>query len=140
MACINNLIQVYYQNVRGLRSKTTQFRLGILECNWDIVAITETWLNDSIFSAELFPDQYQVYRRDRCQLRTGMSRGGGVLVGVASHIKSRRLHFLETEGENIWLKLEFPNNISLIVPVAYFKPNSSLNHYINYFEKIDLYN
>ncbi|KAG8271029.1 hypothetical protein J6590_071757 [Homalodisca vitripennis] len=30
---------------------------------------------NSVYNAELFPDGYQVYRRDRCQMQTGKSRG-----------------------------------------------------------------
>lgn len=53
-------INTFYQNVRGLRSKTMSFKLGLMSNNWDIVAITETWLNESIVSAKLFPPRYSV--------------------------------------------------------------------------------
>lgn len=132
-------MHVYYQNVRGLRSKTTDFRLNILECDWDIIALTETWLNDSIHNAELFPNEYQVYRRDRCQNRTGMSRGGGVLIAVSGNIKIHRLNNLETEGENLWVKLEFPNKNTVIICVVYFPPNSHLNYYSNFFGKLETF-
>lgn len=132
----SNFINIYYQNVRGLRSKTTQFRLGMFASNWDIVALTETWLIESIGSAELFPPEYQVFRRDRCELRTGLSRGGGVLVAVAPHIKVTRLLQLEDEGENIWLKLEMSNKKRLVISNSYFPPNSPLHVYLSYFEKL----
>lgn len=73
---MNNFVNIYYQNVRGLRSKTVPFYLGILAGNWDIIALTETWLVDSISNGELFPPFYQVFRRDRSVARTGHTRGG----------------------------------------------------------------
>ena len=42
----------------------------------DIILGTETWLDSSISSAEIRPDFYKVFRRDRG------GRGGGVLVAV----------------------------------------------------------
>lgn len=45
---------MYYQNVRGLRTKTSDFSNNALSCDYDIVALTETSLNDSFFDGELF--------------------------------------------------------------------------------------
>src|SRR5436190_4893423 len=139
MLTINNrMVEIFYQNVRGLRYKTTEFRLNILGSNWEIVALTETWLNDSISSSELFPPMYNVYRRDRCEARTGRSRGGGVLIAVIDKIKVSVLHNLNSDLEDLWLKLEFPNKKIVIVSVVYFPPNSPLAAYNNYFSKFDL--
>lgn len=133
-------VSIYYQNVRGLRSKTTSFRLSMLANDWDVVALTETWLNESVSSAELFPHSYQVFRRDRCTLSTGLSRGGGVLIAVASHINVTRLFHLENCGENIWLKLEFGNKRRIIISNVYFPPNSPLHIYLNYYDTFNQYN
>lgn len=130
----SNYINLYYQNVRGIRSKTVAFRLGILSENYDIVAITETWLNDSVLNAELFPPGYQVFRRDRS---TGQSRGGGVLLAVSNLIQARRLQHLESDGENLWVKLELSNKKSFIISVVYFPPNSPMHVYDSFFEKLD---
>lgn len=134
---LDKLLHVYYQNVRGLRSKTTDFRLNIISNNWDIIALTETWLNSSVYNAELFPDGYQVYRRDRCQLQTGKSRGGGVLVAISNNIKVQRLYNLENSGENLWLRLELSNKSTIILCNVYFPPNSPLVDYCSFFEKLD---
>lgn len=70
-----NSCYIYYQNVRGLRTKTNEFRLGLLECNCPIIALTETWLNNTISSSELFSEDYFVFRKDRNQQLTGKGRG-----------------------------------------------------------------
>lgn len=47
----------YYQNVRGLNTKSQQvFNFTSSQYNpLDFIALTETWLNDGVFSSELFP-------------------------------------------------------------------------------------
>ena len=42
----------------------------------DVIAGTETWLDDSVFSSEILPP-YQAFRRDR-----KTSTGGGVLLAI----------------------------------------------------------
>jgi len=133
---INN---IYYQNVRGLRSKTASFKLSVMEGDWPIIAATETWLNSSVSNAELFPPHYNVFRRDRCERLTGKSRGGGVLLAAHNTIKVRQLANLQSEGENLWLRLEFPNKYSILLAVVYFPPNSPLHVYNAFFEKLDTY-
>lgn len=133
-------INIYYQNVRGLRSKTNNFRLGLLDSDYDIVALTETWLNSSINNSELFSNEYVVFRRDRDANLTGMERGGGVIVGIKRCFVAKRLFELETESENMWIKLKLSNNYSVILSIVYFSPSSNFETYKNFFEKLDLYN
>lgn len=73
--------RVYYQNVCGFRTKTTTFLRNIL-CSYDILCLTETWLNDSFHNNDLFDDHFMVWRRDRNYELTGQDFGGGVLVAV----------------------------------------------------------
>ena len=75
MSTINDL-SIYYQNVRGLRTKSHEFLSGILNCNYDIVCITETWLNDGFYNNEFFDGRYQVFRCDRDSDTSGFERGG----------------------------------------------------------------
>lgn len=73
-------LNIYYQNVRGLRTKTDVFYRN-LSCNfYDVVVLTETWLLDGIADSELFDHRYIVWRRDREYVTTGQTRGGGVLI------------------------------------------------------------
>jgi len=47
----------------------------------DIIAITETWLSNHIFTNEIFPSNYNVIRKDRDD------RGGGVLLAFKKALK-----------------------------------------------------
>lgn len=61
----NRCIKVYYQNVRGLRTKTKTFYQNLLSSNCDLFAITESGLNDGINDGELIPPSFSVLRCDR---------------------------------------------------------------------------
>lgn len=57
---VDNCHYIYYQNVRGLRSKTLTFYRNLSLVSYDIIILTETWLNDSVFDSELFDSRYVV--------------------------------------------------------------------------------
>jgi len=130
-------ISIYYQNVRGLRTKTNTFRLGLLESNYDILMITESWLIPSIYSSELFTQEYTIFRRDRDV--TGLGRGGGVLIAIKNKFKAIRLFNIETESDCIWLKVALSPGFTDLLCVVYFTPNSPLHVYKTFFDKLDMY-
>lgn len=76
----------YYQNVRGINSKVIDFYSAVSLGEFDVLCLTETWIGDRFESSELFPDSYQVFRRDRDFDRAGRSRGGGVLLALRNSI------------------------------------------------------
>ena len=73
---------IYYQNTRGLRTKTLDIYNYSTQINYSIIAFTETGLNDSFSDNELFSNNYSVYRSDRNYIGTNCRRGGGVLLAV----------------------------------------------------------
>ena len=52
--------------------------------NLDIIAVTETWLNDTISDGELLDPSFQIIRRDRNR------NGGGVLLACKSVLQPVR--------------------------------------------------
>ena len=88
------LVPIFYQNVRGLNRKTHKFFTNCCDMSFKLIALTETWLNDSVFNSELFPDCYNVIRRDRNFATTGRSRGGGVLVAIWLFLILSNIHLL----------------------------------------------
>jgi hypothetical protein len=85
-------LSIYYQNVRGLRSKVLRFYNSICSSNIDIIGLTETWLSGDICTCELFPGSYSVLRSDRNFSACGVSKGGGVLLAVKSHLNCSPLN------------------------------------------------
>lgn len=93
------MLNIYYQNTRGLRTKSEEFMINILQSEPEIICLTETWLNDSLVNSEYFPETYNVHRRDRNYVKTGQKYGGGVLIAVTSSINAHRRHDLELYDE-----------------------------------------
>ncbi|KAL0803350.1 hypothetical protein ABMA28_017413 [Loxostege sticticalis] len=106
-----NYFNVYYQNVRGLRSKTQEFYKNLCNSNFDVIILTETWLNDGILDTELFDHKYSVYRRDREVGGSSKKKdGGGVLVAVLKSLHSKRIFSFESSGEDIWITFDIKHN------------------------------
>lgn len=67
-----------------------------MDGEFDVIAITETWLSSDFSSAEYFnPRMYSVYRRDRPFHQVGLSRGGGVLLALKNNIVVTQLDLTE---------------------------------------------
>lgn len=100
-------LKFYYQNVRGLRTKTVDIYNNVVCNNFDVIVLTETWLNGSVLDRELFDNRYEVYRRDRESSGFHSSRdGGGVLIAVSRRYKSSRLFGYESDCEDLWVRME----------------------------------
>ncbi|KAG5881010.1 hypothetical protein JTB14_027410 [Gonioctena quinquepunctata] len=54
---------IYYQNTRRLRTKTSTFYENPLLEEYDIIGLTETWLCEGIHTSELFDERYTVVRK-----------------------------------------------------------------------------
>jgi len=52
-------------NFRGIRSKLGPFIHLIQSETPHFIAGTETWLNSTVYSSEIFPCNYQIFRADR---------------------------------------------------------------------------
>ena len=65
-----------------------------LEADYDVVVLTETWLDPSLPTALLFGEAHCVYRCDRNAANSSLSRGGGVLIAVSSALRSHALPVL----------------------------------------------
>ncbi|KAL4720459.1 hypothetical protein ACJJTC_011820 [Scirpophaga incertulas] len=92
---MSHKLTLLYQNVRGLRTKTTEFYNNLLLSNHDIILVTETWLNDGILDSELSDNRYEIFRRDRG------SNGGGVMVMCGSRTERARTHRMATRSSGV---------------------------------------
>jgi len=67
-------------------NKFDQFQSLVYTKNFDIICVTETWLNNTVFNNEILPTSYTIYRKDRA------NRGGGVLIAINNSIPSQLCH------------------------------------------------
>lgn len=89
--CSAEMMRILYQNVRGLRTKTTELKLSLTQQNEDVVCLTETWLNEYFLDNEFCDGDLIVHRRDRNYGASCSTRGGGAIIMVINHLLSERL-------------------------------------------------
>jgi hypothetical protein len=85
---------------------------------FDVIALTETWLDSSISNHELLPTGYRILRRDREK-----KRGGGVLLAVKNSIKTVPFNFTSKSLELVSVVINcLPKRV--LVCVCYRPPNA----------------
>lgn len=131
---------MYYQNTRGLRTKTSDFLQSTCTLDYDFICISETWLNSNFHNSELFSPEYSVYRNDRDPLVSGKQRGGGVMVGVLNKFKSRVISEWMGVGviEDIWVAVELQDGVSWFLCCIYIPPHTMFDDFVEYFNKLEL--
>ena len=74
--------------------------------NFDILSISETWLNDSILDSEIILPGYNSTRYDR----ENGKRGGGVLIYVWDNLpyKLREDFAMQNNSESCWIEILKP--------------------------------
>ena len=110
-------MKIVHLNVRSLLPKLDSISIELNE--FDIIALSETFLDSSILNGDLHIEGFQMpFRNDRNR------HGGGVAVYVKNNIHASRLPFLENDSlETIWLKIKNRNDI-LLFNCSYRPPNS----------------
>ncbi|KAG7295979.1 hypothetical protein JYU34_021071 [Plutella xylostella] len=102
---MTNYLSIYYQNARGLRTKTNMFLRNVMLNDYDIITITESWLLDGIGDAEIVDDRYLVWRRDRDYAATGQSLGGGVFIAVKREFRANSSASMLSSAEDLWVTI-----------------------------------
>lgn len=129
---------MYYQNVRGLRTKSNSFFCNSSITDFNIIVLTETWLNYSINSSEYFDNSFNVFRKDRCETGSLLKRGGGVLIAVKSNFVSNNIVIADAENiEYVCVRLTLHSKSNVFIYAAYIPPNSNAIVYENHLSAIN---
>lgn len=123
-----------YQNCRGLKTKSTEFKLNILQNSYDFVSITETWLNSSFNSSEFFDERYKVYRSDSKYALTNKKDGAGSLIAIKNVYPSINLRSVGTLFDDVWVKVPLKCGSSLIICSLYMPCNATFDTYNKFLE------
>lgn len=143
----NNLpdnLSFYYQNVRGLRTKTAKVFVNSKLLDFDIFALTETWLHSGINSLELFDHSFSVFRKDRHNNNNNsansngiMPKGGGVMIAIKNSFNINEIILSQfPDLEIVAIKIELTLK-SIFVICCYIPPNSTLEIYSKVCQAID---
>lgn len=120
MTAGNKSFDCFYQNVRGLCTKSAEFFSKVISSCLPGIILTETWLCPDISSNSLFPPHYQVFRHDRDPLRGKW--GGGVLLALHDSIKCKRHLDFELKSECICLEVFCSGGEHLLLCTYYISP------------------
>ena len=82
---------IYYQNARSIRSRINDIYCLLTSSEFDVICITESWLDPSIANSEFIPPNYVTFRSDRNFIRSGRQRGGGVVLAVNAQFSVKGL-------------------------------------------------
>lgn len=126
---------MYYQNVRGIRTKCYDLYLSILANNYDVIIITETWLCDGIHNSEFCDQRYEVFRCDRNHILTGKSTGGGVMICVKKELSAyHRDEWSSEQTELVWVTIpaqSLRSGTDLHLVCTYIPGNKKSNLQVN---------
>ena len=123
-------------NCRSIKSNFVKLQeyLANMEFMFDIITLSETWLdsNDSFEDYKLIG--YQIYYMDRT------SKGGGVAIYVTDKLACKVLPQMSTVIDNVLacltVELNINNKENIIIGSWYRKPGSSIDIYIETLEGI----
>ncbi|PFX28347.1 LINE-1 retrotransposable element ORF2 protein [Stylophora pistillata] len=105
-------------NTRSVCNKIFDLKTLLLTDPFDIVVLTETWLNNDFDDRELRLEDYNIFRRDRCH-----QRGGGLLLAIKSDQHCVRRYDLEVNTEMLVFELRISNSRCLLFAVFYRPPD-----------------
>lgn len=127
MDCIFTIAHI---NIRSLTAHFAGFKDHTYN-KFDIIAVSETWLNDNILSQSVNLNNYKLFRRDRSE-----GRGGGTAMYVKSNFKCSAINNLQLNTtEQLWVSLNY-NNKKFALGVIYRPPNCSVLEFCNEFESV----
>ena len=133
---------IYYQNVRGLRTKVQSFYDEVCASDFDFLCLTETWLSADVGDAELFPMLYNVVRCDRAFAACDLTRGGGVLLAAKVRYQLIPLNVSSIRSvlpmiDFTCCKVKLTNNINICLCVIYIPPHCPVADFELFFEMLE---
>ena len=112
--------------MRSIFTGFNEFTNLVQTNEFDIVGVTESWLNNRTSSDDVSIPGYKLYRKDR-----GTGRGGGIGIYVKSHLKCDMIPFVNSPVvigfENLWIRVKLCNKVTMAVGVMYRTGNNVLD-------------
>lgn len=125
-------MKIGHINIRSILSGFNEFRNLILEQDFDVIAVTETWLSDAVDSDVVEIPGYQFLRKDR------KGRGGGVGAYVRNSFHYQVVNVDSPVSENLeYLLFQIKiQSKKIIIGTFYRPPNTNLSSCIDDFDNI----
>lgn len=112
-------------------------KLNLLNSDYDVIVLTETWLNDSVYNSEFNDTSRVIVRKDRDRVLTGKKQGGGVMLIVKSRIFVKEFDIFPNDLDAICVKVRLSNDKCVFLMGVYFVPGSCLSVYRKFYNCIE---
>jgi exonuclease III len=125
-------MRIVVVNCQSIKSdgKPSQLRNLVSSIQADIVIGTESWLNPTIRDAEVFPEGFKAYRRDRTD-----GKGGGVFLLISKKYDSSEPEELKVSPQDdielVWVKIKTLGSNDLYIGSFYKPPGRSDPQYLD---------
>lgn len=119
-------MKIGHLNVRSLLCHFNELMAHILECKYDVVAISETWLTHEISTATVYIPGYIFVRKDRG------TRGGGVGFYIRDSVHFKLIQS-NTNIEQLWLSIRVHAKM-FVFGVVYRPPNTQYRCFVEELE------
>jgi exonuclease III len=130
----HNGLNIAQMNCRSMVPKFEEISHIVVSTNIDVLCLTETWLDESVFDSDILIDGFTLFRKDRCE------RSGG---GVAIYIKND-INFVDRSiNEKGMLEAIFieivtnSNNPNILLSCIYRPPNAKPEIFDNIIDYIE---
>ena len=112
-------------NFQSISNKVSSFQEFIHNYDPDIILGCESWLTIDISSNEIFPSNYNIFRKNR-QLK----QGGGVFICCEDIISCKEVR-INNECEAVVCQITLKNNGNLIICSFYRPPTHDMQYATN---------
>ena len=125
-------MRIVVVNCQSIKSdgKPSQLRNLVSSIQADIVIGTESWLNPTIRDAEVFPEGFKAYRRDRTD-----GKGGGVFLLISKKYDSSEPEELKVSPQDdielVWVKIKTLGSNDLYIGSFYKPPGRGDPQYLD---------
>ena len=106
---------IVFWNLRSLINKFDNFKATIVDTNFKVFCITESWLKQNLDSSYVAIEGYNIFRSDRRTLNEhGFNkRGGGIIIYTDINLDVRKisdgtLTFSDCDAEIFTLQIKIP--------------------------------
>ena len=126
--------KIAHLNVRSLKNRDhlIQRRKLLHEHDYDIFAVSESWLDSTVINAEIEIEGYKLSRLDRLK-----KVGGGVCVYTRTSLKSavmKDLTGISASGfHQLWLQIQHKKMKSVLLCTTYRPPDCPVTCLVDYF-------
>ena len=124
-------LKIVHLNARSVLNKIDDIRQNL--GSFDIVSITETWLDESVTAATLAWKGYNMVRVDRKTYRN--KRGGGICIYLKTYIVYEMVgnqeSFIDGNIEYMYLLVKVPNQKPVDFILVYRPPDGTDNEFVN---------